>query len=80
MKRWHQEYGVMKKQLKLYKKYHMNGKCVGQKGRFRKKKSMDCGNPKCQMCHSNKFPKRLKTRKEIKSEIDYNDWCNMDII
>lgn len=44
--------------------------CDGQIGRFRKKDAWDCGNPKCQLCHSYKFPKREKTRKELLFEAD----------
>ena len=39
--------------------------CDDQIGRFRKCKGLGCGNPRCQLCHSYKFPRRLETRQEV---------------
>lgn len=44
--------------------------CDRQPGRFRKKKPLDCGNTKCGICHRDKFPKRQKTRQELRAEED----------
>jgi len=38
---------------------------TGPKGRFRKKRAFDCGNPGCLLCHGDKYPKREKTRQEL---------------
>lgn len=32
---------------------------------YRKHKALDCGNPRCHLCHSDKFPKREPTRQEV---------------
>lgn len=46
--------------------YVVDCECDEQKGRFRKTKAFDCGNPRCYICHSDKFPKR---------DITYQEWC-----
>jgi len=43
--------------------------CDQQKGRFRKIKNLDCGVPQCWLCHSDKFPVREKTRKELIADL-----------
>lgn len=56
-----------------YDPYEVDCECDNQKGRFRKKDAFDCGNPQCKICHSDKFPKREPTRKEIKSNLDFKE-------
>jgi hypothetical protein len=41
-----------------------------QLGRYRKKKALACRNPRCMICHSDKFPKREPTRQEIQATGD----------
>lgn len=53
--------------------YQVDCVCDDQKGRFRKKDAYDCGKSKCQICHSYKFPKRLPTNKEIKSNWSFKE-------
>ncbi len=43
--------------------------CDRQVGRFRKLDAYDCGNPGCWICHADKFPRRSRTRQEIKAEL-----------
>lgn len=47
--------------------------CDEQVGRFRKKDAWDCGNTQCGICHSDKFPKRSLTNREIKSNFSYRE-------
>ena len=47
--------------------------CDNQVGRFRKKKAFDCGNPKCGICHQDKFPKRSPTEQEVMSDLDFKE-------
>ena len=42
---------------------------IKQIGRFRKKKTLDCGQRRCFVCHSDKFPKRERTYQERCSEL-----------
>ena len=51
--------------------------CDEQIGRFRKKDAYDCGNPKCFVCHSDKFPKRDLTKQEILSEVAFKEQKNV---
>jgi len=44
-----------------------------QKGRFRKKRAFDCGNPRCGICHSDKYPKRKETRQELLIEFRFRE-------
>jgi len=81
MKRWHEESARTHREWKKHWRSHVAsnveksipGKdpyevdcvCDKQKGRFRKKKDLDCGNPRCHMCHADKYPKR---------ELTYREW------
>lgn len=49
--------------------YKIDCVCDEQKGRFRKTDAWDCGNTRCYICHSDKYPKRSKTRQELLSEL-----------
>ncbi len=40
-----------------------------QKGRFRKRDAWDCCHARCYTCHSDKFPKRVATLDERRSEL-----------
>lgn len=53
--------------------YEIDCVCDGQIGRFRKKDAYDCGNPRCGMCHSVKFPKREKTKQELLADIELEE-------
>src|SRR5690606_24663361 len=44
--------------------YEVDCVCDEQKGRFRKKDAWDCGNTRCYICHSDKYPKRDLTKQE----------------
>ena len=39
------------------------------KGKQRKKHGGDCGHPRCQLCHSDKFPRRIPTQAEVKADL-----------
>src|SRR6058998_197652 len=43
--------------------------CDEQAGRFRKKDAYDCGNSRCLICHSDKYPRRLATRQEALAKL-----------
>lgn len=49
--------------------YVVDCACDDQVGRFRKKDAWDCGNPRCGICHQDKFPKRDLTDQERKSSM-----------
>jgi len=44
-----------------------------QKGRFRKKHAFDCGQARCGGCHSDKYPKREKTRQELSVDLRFRE-------
>lgn len=44
--------------------------CDTQVGRFRKIDAFDCGNTRCYVCHSDKYPKRHPTWQEIQSDLE----------
>lgn len=84
MKRWHEEYAVFHRQWKKHRKMHVESNknrlrvpgdctCDDQVGRFRKRDAYDCGNSGCLICHSDKFPKRQLTEKEIVSDISFKE-------
>jgi len=47
---------------------HRQGLDWARLGRYRKRKAMDCGNPQCGVCHSDKYPKRDLTTQEMRAE------------
>lgn len=53
--------------------YQVDCVCDQQKGRFRKTDAWDCGNTKCFICHSEKYPKRKDTRQELFSKLKFNE-------
>ena len=53
--------------------YEVDCECDEQVGRFRKTDAYDCGNPRCGICHGNKYPKREKHEHELKSDISFKE-------
>lgn len=47
--------------------------CDKQVGRFRKRDAYDCGKPGCGICHGDKFPRRLRTRQEIRAQSRFRE-------
>ena len=62
MKRWHEDYNHSLREWKENSRHNYQSDL--EVGRFRKRKSLDCGKASCGICHSDKFPKREITRKE----------------
>lgn len=72
MKRWHEERKIMLTNARMndiLKRGHL------PLGKFRKSNPCDCGNTRCQLCHSDKYPKREKTEKEKISDLDLKEQC-----
>lgn len=53
--------------------YIVDCECDEQVGRFRKKDAWDCGNTRCWICHSDKYPKRSKHEHEIIADFSYKE-------
>lgn len=53
--------------------YEVDCDCDEQVGRFRKKDAWDCGNTRCGICHSDKFPKRDLTPQELISDLSFKE-------
>lgn len=53
--------------------YEVDCECDEQKGRFRKKDAFDCGNPRCNVCHFAKYPKRELHEHEVRSNLDFKE-------
>lgn len=53
--------------------YEVDCPCDEQIGRFRKKDAWDCGKTQCYICHGDKYPKREKTRQELRSDISFEE-------
>jgi len=53
--------------------YRLNRVQGMQRGRFRKKHAFDCGNSRCCICHSDKYPKREKTRQELFADFRFRE-------
>lgn len=79
MRRWHEERSLMLRRWKMEMRLHgydwrnppdpkcdRNAcHCAAGIGSMRKKKPLDCGNPRCGVCHGDKFfgPKARGTKK-----------------
>lgn len=86
MKRYHDEKHIIENRAKKYR--HINGGWLGYSapntgerqsyepapGRYRK--TLRCGGctrARCQVCHSDKYPKRIPTRQELQAKKDLYD-------
>jgi hypothetical protein len=80
MKRYHEEKKLMESRAKAYRQINSGWLSYSvpntgpsdreeiEVGRYRKAlRCGGCGRARCQVCHSDKFPKRKLTHKEIKS-------------
>jgi len=47
--------------------------CDKQAGRFRKKDAYGCGNTRCWICHSDKYPKRKLSRQELVADLQLEE-------
>ncbi len=82
MKRWHEELQISRRRFWSYNKWlygnnQMETCCLRdgkvQYGRYRKRKPLDCGNPQCGLCHSDKFPKRSLTHREQEADLKFRE-------
>jgi hypothetical protein len=85
MKRYHEERQIMENRAKKYRSINSGwlsyfvpntGEPAKQTevGRYRKSlRCGGCGRARCQVCHSDKFPKRKLTQKEIQSKKDFDE-------
>jgi hypothetical protein len=60
MIRWHQERSVTYRQWRIHSDLVHDGQSTGcpcdeQLGRFRKRRGLGCGRPRCQLCHFDKI-------------------------
>ncbi len=81
MKRYHEEKHIIENRAKLYKELArtispmlQTAEYLPIQGRFRKSlRCAGCGKARCQLCHSEKFPKRKPTRKEEQADNDLKE-------
>lgn len=73
MRRWHSEVSHMQRQMRLEREKHgvqpdeRDGNichCLLGIGFVRKRKPYDCGNPRCGLCHSEKWDRRRQNERE----------------
>lgn len=89
MRRWHEDLALMENRVKDVRlhyglfddkpwkrneRYEAWSERVQVKGRWRKRKPLDCGRAKCGVCHGEKFwhgkARNTKLRKAIEFELD----------
>jgi hypothetical protein len=79
MKRYHEEKHIIESRVKTYKRLAGcfgpdDNKFVPDVGRFRKTwRCSGCRQSRCYVCHSDKFPKRIPTRKEQQAKDDLKE-------
>jgi hypothetical protein len=86
MKRYHEEREIMENRARMYRQINAGWLSYGvpntgetrnklsEAGRYRKTlRCGGCGRARCQVCHSDKFPKRIPTRKEAQSRRDFTE-------
>jgi len=75
MKRWHEDRKKMLTNRQLGCIMH-TGAANLSIGYFRKSKALDCGNPKCYMCHGDKHPVRIKTTGEKIADLKLKEYID----
>ena len=85
MKRYHEEKHIFENRIKKYKDVNAGWRSCGAANnglpynptkqdevwRYRKTLRVGgCGRARCQVCHSDKYPKRIPTRKELQARLD----------
>jgi hypothetical protein len=79
MKRYHEEKHIVDNRVRRFKQLTAYADpeheiFVPDPGRFRKTlRCAGCGRARCQLCHSDKFPKRIPTRKEQQAKDDLKE-------
>lgn len=79
MRRYHEEKHIVEHRVKMYKQLggYMgppHDHYVPNTGKFRKSlRCSGCGKARCQLCHPEKYPKRIPTRKEQQAFYDFKD-------
>jgi len=71
MKRYHEEKHIIERRCNQAKSaWHYD---PNNPGRFRKT-HIGCNRASCQLCHPEKFPKRIPTQKEIQAKKELKDY------
>jgi len=74
MKRYHSETHILKRRAKIRRQLELffyTDDNLPDTGRFRKSlRVAGCGGSSCQLCHPEKYPKRILTRKELQAKRD----------
>lgn len=85
MRRYHEEKIMMEQRAKKWRQLHIGlgytGPAVGgvyvphfETGRYRKTlRCAGCTRARCQVCHSEKYPKRIPTKHELRTQKDFED-------
>lgn len=79
MKRYHAEKHIIENRVARYKQLggYMgppHDRYVPAAGKFRKAlRCAGCGRASCQICHPEKYPKRIPTRQELQARRDFNE-------
>jgi hypothetical protein len=72
MKRWHDEIGVLHRRRKFLRSIERHY-FQRELGKFRKKKPLDCGKTQCKLCHSDKYPKRELSKRDIIDNLSFKE-------
>lgn len=91
MRRYHAEKHIIENRAKKYRQINAGwlefdtapranreqSDHVIEDGQFRKSRRCGgCGRSKCQVCHPEKYPKRIPTRQELQAQKDFNQHVN----
>jgi hypothetical protein len=87
MKRYHEEKHIIENRLKTYRRLNASWLEFGVRvspdtnnpgrdaGRYRKSlRCSGCTRARCQVCHPEKYPKRIPTRQEIQAKKDFQNY------
>lgn len=79
MKRYHEEQHISANRVAMYKQLGgyigpPHDRYVPDTGKFRKTlRCGGCGRARCQLCHPEKYPKRIPTRQELQARRDLHE-------
>jgi hypothetical protein len=82
MRRWHQDLSVTSRQRWLQFHFVHDGQATGcacdeQLGRFRKRRALDCGHSRCQLCHFDKIH-GIKSHRQLIEDLRFHEQVHND--
>jgi hypothetical protein len=82
MQRWHREQARTRREWRAHQRF-VHGdlptgcRCDEEAGRFRKMRALDCGRPRCQVCHFEKVH-GIRSHRQRVADLDFREQATGD--